>query len=317
MGVLFQSEGCTQPLSSHSKRFCPPQLRLAQVVSPSPRLRCSQQGANTLQSGDTAAPSASPRCGGGQRCPHPLCKPRVAPLLSGTIWGVFPPQSPQPIHRQAAPKPHPLFPTLHFSMEPPSPPEVPKGEMPTPKFRMQRGCDTQTPTIPGPPLQLTGTARLSSSRETQAKYSPAPALGLRRSLFFRCRSLQLLRWLRHKDARPVGIRPWAAARPGRARAHGGHGAAGGKLAFPASDLPAMNHCNLPPRFSPFLGSDGEQERSGFLENAAATGFIFLFFSCLSYSVPSGEAFSNPHMHTRVRSLAAPCPDAQALFHPNF
>lgn len=51
----------------------------------------------------------------------------------------------------------------------------------------------------------------------------------------------------------------------------------------------MNHRNFPPRFSPFLGSGGEQERSlGILENAAATDFLCVFSRLLRRAQRSSD-----------------------------
>lgn len=126
MGVLFQSEGRTQPLSSHSKWFCPPQLRLAQVVSPSPRLRRSQQGANTLQSGDTAAPSASPRCGGGGGAPIPFASPGSPLSFLAQFGGSFLPKPPSQSAGRQPPSPTPCFPHSISQWSPPAPRRSPR-----------------------------------------------------------------------------------------------------------------------------------------------------------------------------------------------
>lgn len=240
-----------------------------------------------------------------------------------------PPANPRTGSPQAPP-PFSHAPFLNGAPQPTGHPEDPQGRDTDPKIGGRGVCATpRHQTSPGNPIPLgpprpvpsSRTARLDGSGETQAKKFPP----LRLLAFVRC--FPSLGWLlrqlplRCRDARPVGVRPSPSARPRRARAHGGH-RAGSKLSFPASDLPAMNHCNLPPWFSPFLGSASEQKRSGFLENAAATDFFslsfffFFFFPLLSYSVPSGEAVSNPDAHTW--SLAYhPLPRCSHPFHSNF
>lgn len=115
--------------------------------------------------------------------------------------------------------------------------------------------------------------------------------------------------------------PWASGPrhqpgPGEPEPTPGTGQAANSHFLP--DLPAMNHCNLPPWFSPFLGSASEQKCSGFLENAAATVFflsLFFFFPISSPTAcPVEKQFLTP-MRTRGLSLTTPCPDAHTLFTP--
>lgn len=193
LGVLVFSQSthqgtCWTPLQP-PKGVLPLQpsagLRLAQLVSPRPRY--SHLGANTEErwgSGCSVQPNG---VGGSLWSPPPLCKLRAAPLLSGTIWGVFPPAP--PANPQAgnpqAPPPFSHAPFLNGAPQPTGHPGGPQERDGTPKIcvhawvtpRHQASPGTHTPHPAGPPRPGSQAAHWDGSGETQAKNSPA--LGLR------------------------------------------------------------------------------------------------------------------------------------------
>lgn len=108
---------------------------------------CCKRGER--ERGGPAAPGASRRCRGGPCGAISPSQPRLGPSPSRHNLGVSP--LPQPIRGQAAPKPRPPFPTLHFSMEPPAhrPPwGSPRRNADPPQFRRCVTPGTKHPLVP-------------------------------------------------------------------------------------------------------------------------------------------------------------------------
>lgn len=235
------------------------------------------------------------RGGGSRRIPSG-CGLRAAPSIPAPFGGL-PPTPSQSTGRQP-PSPAPFFPRSVSQWGPPAHhrhrhrrrhPAAPPGRDADPEI--------SSPTAGDPVPPLTG-----SSRETQAKILRLSALARRfpsrgapPGATQGCSAGMLCR-----DALPGAVKPPLHARPCQARAHGGHGA-GSELPFPASDLPAMNHCNLPPRFLSLLEATASRKARAFWKTQLQPVAFFFFFP-LSFPLRS-DAEPSPHCtHVAARSL---------------
>lgn len=214
------------------------------------------------------------RGGGSRRIPSG-CRLRAAPSIPAPFGGL-PPTPSQSTGRQP-PSPAPFFPR---SVSQWGPPAHHRHRCRHPAAPPRRDADPEisSPTAGDPVPPLTG-----SSRETQAKILRLSALARRfpsrgapPGATQGCSAGMLCR-----DALPGAVKPPLHARPCQARAHGGHGA-GSELPFPASDLPAMNHCNLPPRFLSLLEATASRKARAFWKTQLQPVAFFFFLSLLSF-----------------------------------